>query len=73
MDGIKLIGYICGAEERTPETVKIIKIIKWPSCRSISEACAFIGICVYYQLWIKGFAKVAAPIYTLIQKNILFI
>jgi hypothetical protein len=37
MDKIKLIGYICSAEGRTPETVKIIKIIKWLPCRSISE------------------------------------
>jgi hypothetical protein len=50
MDGIKLVGYICRAEGRTPETAKIIKIVKWPPCKTISEAQAFVGICVYYRL-----------------------
>ena len=73
MDGIKLVGFICGAEGRTPETAKIIKIIEWPACQTIGEARAFVGICVYYRIWIEGFAIIAAPIYILMRKNVPFV
>lgn len=31
------------------------------------------GVCVYYQIWIKNFAQVVSPIYHLFKKNIPFI
>lgn len=31
------------------------------------------GVCIYYQIWIKNFAQVSSPIYHLFKKNILFV
>lgn len=31
------------------------------------------GVCVYYQIWIKNFAQIASPIYHLFKKNIPFV
>ena len=67
--GLKIVGYICDADGRHPDTSKVLKILDWPDCTDISSARAFMGVCVYYQIWIKDFAQVASPIYHLFKKN----
>ena len=48
-----------------PVTEKLRKIVEWQPCRNITEARAFIGICVYYRTWIKDFPVVAEPLFRL--------
>ena len=72
VEQLKIVGFICGPDGRLPEATKVLKIVEWPACCSIEEARAFIGICVYFRLWIEGFAIVAAPIYQLFKKNVTF-
>jgi len=48
MDGIKVVGFVCRVEGRTPNSVKVIKILKWKPYMDIGEARAFIGVCIYY-------------------------
>jgi len=48
MDRIKIVGFICRVEGRTPNSAKVIKILKWKPYADIKEARAFIGVCVYY-------------------------
>jgi len=50
MDGIKIVGFVCRAEGRTPNSAKVIKILEWKPCVDIGEARAFIGVCVYYRI-----------------------
>jgi len=70
MDGIKIVGFVCGAEGRTPNSAKVIKILKWKPCADIREARAFIGVCVYYQIWIKDFSTITELIYRLFKKGV---
>ena len=70
IDGIRIVGFVCGAEGRSPDSVKVIKILEWAPCQNVGEARAFIGVCMYYRIWIKGFAIIAAPIYILFRKNV---
>ena len=70
---IKVVRYICDVEGQHLEKAKVIKILDQPPCTNMHEVQAFIDIVVYYQVWIKGFVVIAAPIYTLLQKNKEFI
>ena len=70
--GTKIVGYICDANGRHPDTSKVLKILDWPECTDTTSACAFMGVCVYYRIWIKNFTQVVSPIYHLFKKNILF-
>jgi hypothetical protein len=72
MSGIKLVGFVCGAEGRTPASQNVIKIWDWQQCKDETEARAFIGVCVYYRIWIKDFSHVAEPIYRLMRKDVPF-
>ena len=70
--GIKIVGFICDANGRHPDTAKVLKIIDWPACTDITTARAFMGVCVYYRIWIENFALIATPIYHLFKKNVPF-
>ena len=70
IDGINVVGFVCGAEGRSPDTAKVIKILEWKACTDVSEARAFIGVCVYYRIWVKDFSIVAEPIYRLFRKGV---
>jgi hypothetical protein len=70
MDGINIVGFVCGAEGRNPDSAKVIKILEWKACLDVGEARAFIGVCVYYRIWIKDFSTIAEPIYYLFKKGV---
>ena len=68
--GMKLVGFVCGAGGRSPDSQKVIKILEWPACTDVTQARAFIGVCVYYRIWVKEFAIVADSIYRLMRKGV---
>ena len=63
------MGYLCTPDGRESEAKKILKIIDWPTPRDLTEMRAFLGVCVYYRIWIAGFAVIAAPLYALLRKD----
>ena len=46
---------------------KIEAIQKWPIPTNITETHSFLGLCNYYQKFIKDYAKIAKPLYKLIS------
>ena len=72
MPGLKIVGYVTDSEGRHPDVAKVIKIIDWPEPTDATNARAFIGLCVYYRIWVEGFAIVAEPIYRLLKKDVEF-
>jgi hypothetical protein len=72
MSKLRIIGFIYNALGRHFDTFKMIKIVKWPPPNNIAEARAFIRVAVYYKIFIKNFAIIATPIYSLIKKEIRF-
>jgi hypothetical protein len=70
---LKVVSFICDANDRHLDTIKVIKIIDWLECKNAIEARAFIDVCVYYRIWIELFVLIVAPIYKLLKKNVDFI
>jgi len=70
--GITIVGMVCDSEGRHPEEKKTKKIIDWPVPTCTKDTRAFIGIIVYYCIFIAGFAIIAAPIFVLFRKNVQF-
>jgi hypothetical protein len=64
-----VVGYRIDQHGRHPDEKKIDKIINWPDCRNAREVRMFIGVCVYYRIWVLGFAIIAAPLFKLLRKN----
>jgi len=72
MAGIKVVGYMCDFEGRHPDVFKVAKILEWPFLSDITTARVFIGVCVYFRIWIEYFALIAIPIYILFKKGVEF-
>ena len=64
------MGFIYGVEGRSLASSKVIKILEWEGYRDPIKAKSFLGICTYYQIWIRGFREIAALIYKLIKKRV---
>ena len=47
---LKIVSFVCDLNDKSFETTKIIKILKWSSCWNVSEIRAFIEVCVYYRI-----------------------
>ncbi len=72
MVGIRIVRYLCDIEDRYPDIAKIIKILKWLYYDSVTEVRVFLDIYVYFRIWISDFVIVAALIYYLCRKNVVF-
>lgn len=70
MSGLKVVGYICDKDGRHPDDEKIEKILDWRACENTSELRGFLGICVYYRIWIEGFSHKVAVFYHLLKKGV---
>ena len=69
----KIVDFICDLNDRFSETTKMIKILKWFSCRNVSEVRVFIEVCVYYRIWIMNFVIIVVLIYRLLKNEKLFV
>ena len=72
MPGLKIVGYVCDCDGRHPDSTKVLKILEWRDCWDVTEARVFLGCCVYYRIWIPSFSIIAAPIYELFKKEVIF-
>ena len=73
MTELKMVAFMYGTNGRRPDPVKVDKVVKWGPCTDLTNARAFIGLCVYYRIWIRNFAIIAEPIYVLSKKGAEFI
>jgi hypothetical protein len=73
MPGLRMVGFVTDADGRRPDTAKVIKILEWNLCESESEVRSFLGVCVYYRLWVKNFGRIAEPLYRLLKKDVPFV
>jgi transposase InsO family protein len=69
---LKAVGFLCDDKGRHPAPGKIAKICLWKACKTQKEIRAFLGLCVYYRVWIKDFSVVAKPMYRLLKKGVEF-
>ena len=70
IDRISIVGFVYGAKGQSLDSAKVIKILEWKPCTDVSKARAFIGVCVYYRIWIKDFFIVTELIYYLFKKGV---
>ena len=71
-DRLKAVGFIYDDRGRHPVPEKIAKVHEWKACKTPKEIRAFLGLCVYYRVWIKDFSIVANPMYHVLKKNVEF-
>ena len=71
--GVKIVGFVYDPSGKRPSASKVIKIIKWDTCRNQGEVRSFLRIYVFYRVFIKGFSIITFPLFILLRKNVPFI
>lgn len=72
LQGLKMVGFVCDTNGKHPESLKVIKILEWTHCETQKEVRAFLGICVYYRIFIENFATIAEPLFRLLRQDVEF-
>ena len=72
-DEIVVVGHRCSYEGQKPETKRLAVVMGWGDCHDKSDVRAFLETCGTFRMFIKDYAKVAAPINRLTQNNIPFV
>ena len=47
-------------------------VLDWPAPKSVKELLSFLGLANYYNRFIRGFATIATPLYTLLRKGVAY-
>jgi len=66
------LGYVISKDGLKMDKEKVKAILDWPAPNNIKEIQSFIGLCNYYRIFIKDFAKIANPIHKLTRKSVSF-
>ena len=65
------LGHIIEVDGVRFHEEKIRAITDWPESRNVTELRGFIGICTYYQKFVKSFSQRTAPLTDLTRKGAL--
>ena len=63
------LGHIIGVDRARVHEEKIRDIWDWPEPKNVAELRGFVGICTYYQKFVKEFSQLAAPLTDLTKKG----
>ncbi|KAH9320972.1 hypothetical protein KI387_015611 [Taxus chinensis] len=66
---ILYLGHVIGVKGVKVHQEKIQAMQDWPSLRNISELRGFLGLCGYYQRFVRGYLDIGAPLTDLTWKG----
>ncbi len=52
-----------------PDPNNIAKIIQWKQPTNVTEVKQFLGTCTYYRRFIRGFSRIAKPLFDITKKD----
>ena len=66
---VAYLGNIIGRDGVKPNPARIAAIRKFPQPRTVRAIRQFLGLSVYYRIFIKDYAKLAKPLSNLLKKD----
>jgi hypothetical protein len=69
-DSLNVIRFICNLKGREPFIDKVIRITNWKMLKNIKKAKGFLGLYIYFKIWIKDFRLIIDLIYSLFKKGV---
>jgi hypothetical protein len=72
LDQVAFLGHIITAGGVTVDPSKVKDVLNWLPPTNVSEIRSFLGLAGYYRCFIEWFSKIAQPLTSLLQKNVVF-
>ena len=69
-DEIHFLGYVVSSKGISMEAKKIEVIKKWLEPKSVRDIQVFLGFANFYQRFIQGFSKIAAPLTSILKTTV---
>jgi len=70
---IVFLGHVVSREGTKPDPNKIDDVRKFPVPTNITNVRSFLGLTGYYRKYIKGYSKMAGPLFELTKKDVVFV
>ena len=70
---VTYLGYVVSHDGITTDPEKVESVRNFPTPASIKHLRSFLGLESYYRRFVNGFSKVAAPLFALTRKDVVFV
>ncbi len=67
-----MLGHIVSEKGVQMDPTKIDAICSMVLPKNLNQLQQFLGLCGYYRKFVEGFAKLAAALYNLLKKNVVW-
>ncbi len=66
-DEVRFLGFVVSVQDINMEEERIEAVKAWPEPKSIRDIQMFLGFASFYQRFIQGFSKIAAPLTSMLK------
>ena len=69
LERVHFLGHVVSREGISVDPSKVEAVSTWPVPKNVTEIRSFLGLAGYYQRFVEGFSKIAAPLTALTRKG----
>ena len=66
-DTVNFLGFVISPKGIEMECSQVDTILDWPALQSVHDILMFLGFTNFYQQFIEGYSKIAAPLNNMIK------
>jgi len=70
---ITFLGHVVSGDGIRPDPGKIDAVLHFPQPRTVTNVRSFLGLTGYYRKYVRGYARLAAPLFELTRKDVDFV
>jgi hypothetical protein len=72
-ESIVFLGHVVSKEGTKLDPGKIDVVLRFPEPKMVTNVKSFLGLTGYYQKYIRGYSRLASPLFELTKKEIAFV
>jgi len=70
---IVFLGHVVSKEGTKPDPGKIDVVLRFPEPKTVTNVRSFLGLTGYYRKYIRGYSRLASPLFELTKKDVAFV
>jgi hypothetical protein len=70
---IVFLGHVVNKEGTKPDPGKIDAVLRFPKPKAVTNVRSFLGLTGYYRKYIRGYSRMASPLFELTKKDVAFV